>query len=259
MVKKRIVCLANSRMRRNGYKCIAGKDIASGDWIRPVVNKSEAGLSWDERRYEDGSDPKVLDVIEVPLLGSYPHGCHHSENWLLDSGDCLKRASKPFLIKQRALASVVSDDCLRRGRITWYDLAELVDDPEELWGGEDVYGDRVEVDRIGKYSHSLYLIKLQSMMLMISWGKVRGEFSYHNNNYDFVVTDPEVENCIKKSESQDLNTLEPWQRILLENGKLHDKYSIGECYVTVSLTANPYKDHYYKLIAALITPERAGE
>ena len=237
MVKKRIVCLANSRMRRNGYKCIAGKDIASGDWIRPVVNKSEAGLSWDERRYEDGSDPKVLDVIEVPLLGSHPHGCHHSENWLL--------ASKARLT------------C--REKFGWSDLANRVDDPEELWGGEGVYGDRVEVDRIGKYSHSLYLIKLQGMMLMVSWGKVRGEFSYHNNNYDLVVTDPEVENCIKKPGSKDLNTLEPWQRILVENGKLHDKYSIGECYVTVSLTANPYKDHYYKLIAAIITPERAEE
>lgn len=237
MVKKRIVCLANSRMRRKGHKCIAGKDIESGNWIRPVVNKSETGLSWNERRYEDGSDPKVLDIIEVPLLGAYPHGCHHSENWLLASNSRLTR----------------------REKFGWTDLANRVDDPEDLWGGEGVYGDRVEADRIGEYFHSLHLIKLKGMILMVSWGKVRGEFSYHNNNYDFVVTDPEVENCIKEPNSNDPNTLEPWKRELIASRKLKDKYSIGECYVTVSLTANPFKDHYYKLIAAIITPKRAGE
>ena len=237
MVKKRIVCLANSRMRKKGYKCIAGKDIESGNWIRPIFNKSEPGLSWNERRYEDGSDPKVLDIIEVPLLGSYPHSGHQSENWLLASNSRLIWCEK----------------------FGWTDLANRVDDPEDLWGGRGVYGDRVKTDRIGKYAYSLYLIKLKGMVLTVSWGKVRGEFSYRDNSYNLVVTDPEVENCIKEPSSDDQNILELWQRQLAESDKLYNKYVIGECYVTVSLAAKPFEDHYYKLIAAIITPERAGE
>src|SRR5262249_26468471 len=36
-----------------------------------------------ERRYEDGSDPHVLDIVSVPLLQPQPHS-FQSENWLLD-------------------------------------------------------------------------------------------------------------------------------------------------------------------------------
>ena len=48
MVKKRIVCLATSRMRPG--RCIAGKDIEDGNWIRLVNGKLGEGLS--EREYQ---------------------------------------------------------------------------------------------------------------------------------------------------------------------------------------------------------------
>ena len=37
-------------------------------------------VSEEERRYEDGGDPRVLDVIDVPLLKHRPHACQ-VENW----------------------------------------------------------------------------------------------------------------------------------------------------------------------------------
>ena len=36
-----------------------------------------------ERQYEDGSDPRVLDVIDVPVLNPQPRD-YQQENWLLD-------------------------------------------------------------------------------------------------------------------------------------------------------------------------------
>ena len=71
---KRIVCLANSR-KRSG-RCIAGKEILSdggpGAWVRPVSDRATGEVSEDERQYEDGSDPSVLDVIDVPVLDAQP-------------------------------------------------------------------------------------------------------------------------------------------------------------------------------------------
>lgn len=81
---KQIVCLANSR--KLSGRCVAGIEIRDGKrlgWIRPVSDRENQEVSEHERQYEDGSDPKVLDVIEVPLLRALPSG-YQRENWLLD-------------------------------------------------------------------------------------------------------------------------------------------------------------------------------
>ncbi len=82
---KRIVCLANSR--KLSGRCIAGKEIQDdgrgGDWIRPVSDRDSQEVSEWERQYEDGSDPCILDVIDVPVLKAQPKD-YQQENWLLD-------------------------------------------------------------------------------------------------------------------------------------------------------------------------------
>jgi hypothetical protein len=70
---KCIVCLSNSR-KLNG-RCLAGKEISgngSGTWIRPVGDREHGEVSEYERQYEDGSDPQLLDIINVPLLDPQP-------------------------------------------------------------------------------------------------------------------------------------------------------------------------------------------
>ena len=112
---KRIVCLANSR--KLGGRCIAGKewlaDSVSGQWIRPVSDREfeeVSAYSAYEQRYRDGSDPLVLNIMDVPVLRANPK-TFQQENWLIDSA--------------RRWVQV--------GRIGWEDLPTRIDGDAPLW------------------------------------------------------------------------------------------------------------------------------
>ena len=49
--------------------------------MRPVSARDGQEVSEDERQYEDGSDPQVLDIIDVPILGPRPRD-YQTENWV---------------------------------------------------------------------------------------------------------------------------------------------------------------------------------
>lgn len=89
VASKTIVCLANSR--KLSGRCIAGREVMPGGyagpadmrgWIRPVSACASNEVSEEERRYVDGSDPRVLDIIAIPVLAG-PH-LHQTENWVID-------------------------------------------------------------------------------------------------------------------------------------------------------------------------------
>ncbi len=61
----RIVCLANSYKR--GGRCIAGIDLDTGQWVRPIGNGHEGAIG--EERIINGAEPKILDVLEIQLDG----------------------------------------------------------------------------------------------------------------------------------------------------------------------------------------------
>ncbi len=68
-----ILCLANSR--RPDGRCIAGKEVVTngyGNWIRPVNARPTEEISEEDRRYEDGKDPRVLDVITIRMIEPRP-------------------------------------------------------------------------------------------------------------------------------------------------------------------------------------------
>jgi hypothetical protein len=78
----RIICLANS-YKHNG-RCIAGISEA-GRWVRPVSSSNKRAIN-KETRMIDGSEPQILDILEIPLHAYGPADGCQSENKLLKAG-----------------------------------------------------------------------------------------------------------------------------------------------------------------------------
>lgn len=218
-IVRRIVCLANSRKLTG--RCIAGKELGTGRWVRPVSDREHEEVSERERQYESGRDPALLDVIDVPLLRAKPNR-HQPENWLLHPDYYW----------------------VHMGRVGPNDLERLCDRPRVLWvnGVSTVDGlnDRVRVDDERLGSDSLQLIKIDSLLVHVlapgaAFGsrrrKVKGELEYEGVRYRLTITDPTIE------------------REYL--AKPDGRYAIGPCFLTVSL-GEPFEGYCYKLIAAVI-------
>jgi hypothetical protein len=228
IVVKRVVCLANSR-KRSG-RCVAGKELTAdgdaGPWMRPVSDRPSEEVSEHERQYQDGSDPQILDIIEIPLKTPAPK-MYQSENWLLDPDHYWERV----------------------GRAQWKDLEALADEPEELWiNTSSTYSglrDRVSEAEAGKLDGSLFLLHVEDLKLRVfapgaafdnPKRRVQADFEHRGVRYQLWVTDPVIERAYLAKPDGD--------------------YKIGECFLTVSL-GEPHKGDCYKLVAAVITPERA--
>ncbi len=76
-----IICLANSK--KYGDRCIAGIELSTGKWIRPVTNL-EYGQVPKEMCLIDGEEPKLLDILEIPLIDTCPG--YEFENRLIVHG-----------------------------------------------------------------------------------------------------------------------------------------------------------------------------
>jgi hypothetical protein len=82
---KTIVCLANSR--KLAGRCVAGKEWdgrASGLWCRHVSGRDRGELTAERWYQKSWRDPRLLDVMEVTLLGPRLSGCQ-IENHLVDT------------------------------------------------------------------------------------------------------------------------------------------------------------------------------
>jgi hypothetical protein len=221
-VIKRILCLANSR--KLSGRCVAGREIAGqrpGPWIRPVSSREHQEISDQERNYDDGTDPKLLDVIEVPLIGARPHE-FQQENWLLN----------PTFYWEK------------KGRLEWAGLRDFVESDGSLWlnnnSSYNGLNDRIALEVAVTLRSSLRLIHVDRLTIDVSspgsaFGnfkrRVQGRFEHDGDDYWLWVTDPVYE-----------------RRFLAQpNGT----YPLGECCLTISL-GEPYDNFAYKLIAAII-------
>lgn len=221
-VIKHIVCLANSRKHQG--RCIVGRELVGGRpaaWIRPVSDRPHEEVSEDERRYEDGSDPCVLDMIDIPLREPRPKGCQQ-ENWLLDP--------RKYWV--------------RVGRFSWVDLEKLADKSGTLWlNGYHTYNgqnDYIPLDQAVTVGSSLKLVRVDAMQLRVfkpgkAFGnlkrRIQTQFQFAGNDYVIWVTDPIIERTYFAREDGD--------------------YPLGESYLTISL-GEPYNDRCYKFVAGVI-------
>ena len=226
-VIKRLVCLANSR--KLSGRCIAGKEIANSrvaGWVRPVSARPHEEVSEHERQYEDGSDPRVMDIMDVSLLDPRPNG-YQRENWLLD----------PYQYWVKA------------GRTKWDELERLADPDGPLWiNGNSTHkgqNDRIPLTVAAELNSSLRFVRVEGMTLSVfapgqAFGnpkrRVQGRFRHDQVDYWFWVTDPSYERTYLAKSDGD--------------------YEIGESFLTVSI-GEPADDGFcYKLVAAVIERER---
>jgi RecQ family ATP-dependent DNA helicase len=72
-----LVCLANSR--KHGARCIAGIELPSGAWIRPVSNLDDGRVE-RATRLVDGREPSLGDVLAIPLADTGPNFGFEREN-----------------------------------------------------------------------------------------------------------------------------------------------------------------------------------
>lgn len=224
---KTIVCFANSR-KKSG-RCIAGKEQDTSKlWIRPISERETHEISEEERRYKNGQQPDLLDIIQISFHSHQPTPYQY-ENHVIDSSIYWEKV----------------------GTVAWRDVCTWLDSPNSLWKtGESSYSgtnNRIEIKDANGFS--LYLISVVRLQLLIgkkseysdSKRAVRGQFRYQNTNYLMDVTDPKIE-----------------QQYL---GMTDGEYVIPNPVLCVSLS-DPYQanestpSYCYKLIAAVLYQER---
>ena len=178
-----------------------------------------------ERQYEDGSDPRILDIVYVPLLEPRPDEWQ-TENWLLDPEFYWRK----------------------EGEYSRFGLADLADPVAPLWiDGYSTYSgqnDKIPIGAMESVSDSLRLIRVERLELAVfrpgeAFGnrkrRVQGRFSHAGVDYALWVTDPVYERT--------------WL------SKLDGVYEIRDCHATISL-GEPYRGACYKLLAGIVEVDR---
>ncbi len=230
MIKKTIICLANSR-KEGGY-CLAGKDVTNSNWIRPVGYTASGELQKKAMiLYEDRlpqwlaklfmffrtnkPQPQLLDIIQIPFEDRQEHS-YQSENYLI--------------AKQQIW--------LKHGTLATENLEKLCDSVLSLWfNGYNSYNginDRIPVELVNqKITTSLLLIKVKELTILVDRElnrlKTRAIFYYNNQQYKLVITDPKIESSYRFKDG-------------------HKKHNV---YLCISL-GEPFENFCYKLVAAII-------
>lgn len=185
---KTIVCLANSRKLTG--RCVAGKEwdgYKPGPWCRPVSARDRGELTAERWYARTWRDPKLLDLIQIQLLGPRPSGCQ-TENHLVDTN-----------ARWRYL-----------GRVSARCLLSALDHPQDsLWvNGESTSGglnDRVHAELAERQPNSLLLVQPERLIIKVNTEapnterarrRVRGQFSLAGYDYLLSITDPVLEEPI---------------------------------------------------------------
>ena len=217
-----ILCLANSNKMRGA--CFAGLRLDGGGWIRPVAATEFGELHREHITLDDGSSPRVLDIVRITFEGPAPEP-HQPENWRL--------AAKPWRLVHRGLLPEAT--------------AVL---QSFVWNGPALLGDRARRIPFERFTEmqarrSLALVSPSAL----HWSIERTEFNAHKPRavlelsgarYNLPVTDPAWVDAFRALPNgmHPLTAcgIEPTARVLLT-------VSMGE----------PFDDGYcYKLVSAIV-------
>lgn len=211
----KLMVLANSY--KQGGRCLAGLDVATATWVRPVSNQAHGEL--DARRCVISDDGRMravqcLDVIEISV-GEPVITPGQPENRALLAGD---------------FSLISSLD--RQGAVDVLDSLALKDYATEILFNKEGEVDYAEALN-GLVPKSLTLVKVSNpaFFLQLRHGKapqLRARFLFADVEYNLPVTD-------------DRN----WTKFAREDA---NRFSTGIWYFTISL-GEPYKNKMWKLIA----------
>lgn len=233
MQESRFLCLAVSR--RESGNCIAGIDIDSGKWLRPLHSRTRAAFADAELVVVDNHTHQSrfmapLDLIAMPLE-EYAGANSQPENWIVaprffeNSATVLRRCTGHRTL-QFLLDHAAHDELLLHSAADFLPCSMLTND---------------------MLSHSLALVRPIDLAWRVSpnpkyAGKlqVRAEFKFGKTPYSLVVTDPTWE---AKCQHTGIGT-HPHAELASPGCEL--------VFLTISLAAVAFHGHHYKLVAGVI-------
>ena len=182
-------------------------------------------ISEEERRYEDGKDPKVLNIVKVQMIKPRP-STYQTENHLINDQYYWEKI----------------------GRADWDSVLgalDVIDGPLWVNAGSTWHGtnDRIPEAMANGLKSSLCLVRPKRIEILVAreggdFGparrRVRARFDLNGMQYGLVVTDPLVER----------------QYFEIKDGR----HSIADGVLCISLSGI-FHEHAHKLVAALITPD----
>ena len=119
-----VLCLANSK--KLNERCVAGIDVRSGEWVRPVSRSGNYGAVPFRERQVGDAEPQLLDLIEMDLAYAGPTGfdyCYARENRWIEPTPWrrIARASPSDLARYCCTEDVILHS---RGKFTRPDVVE---------------------------------------------------------------------------------------------------------------------------------------
>ena len=211
----RLLVMANSKKLKG--RCIAGIDIDTGKWVRPVSNNEHGEFYGAECSIMVGQTMRQvepLDVIEIVVGGSKP-GVGHPEDVQTNHGNWKHLRSIPV-----GEAANILDKYLDNGHELLFNREASVP----------------EVDaRAGKVKKSLCVIRVNDAVFDCSFkNKLRVKFTHRGRKYNLPVTDEGRWVAVAK-QSPTGTSKGPW-------------------YFAISL-GEPYTEKMWKLIAGGVLAE----
>ncbi|MDA0212532.1 MULTISPECIES: hypothetical protein [Desertifilum] len=143
MVK--IICLANSWKYQE--RCIAGINLETGEWVRPVCSEYPDGRVPQHIRLIQGIEPALLDIIDIPLGESDSDYGFSCENVLISDG-CWRRVKS---VAPTAVLQYCQDDIeILHNSARYVEVAELQYLPfRERQTLQLVYTPELKIERYG--------------------------------------------------------------------------------------------------------------